>query len=99
MPIYEYRCAHCGVEGEVLQKIDADPPKCCDVSMLKKVTHQAMVLSRGNGLYPSEQKHLRGSAPYSTRSTMAWGDYDPGKYSMNGTLLDPTGRDYTGLAH
>ena len=36
-PIHEYECPKCGKEQEVLQRHDAEPPKCfaCDVPMDK----------------------------------------------------------------
>ena len=39
-PIHEYECPKCGKEQEVLQRHDAEPPKCfaCDVPMDKKIS-------------------------------------------------------------
>ena len=49
-----------------------------------------MVRMRGDGLYPSEQKFVRGTAPFTSGgSTKAWGEYDHNKYEMNGQLIDP----------
>ena len=32
MPLYEYKCQHCGHVVEVLQKIDEDAPPCAECS-------------------------------------------------------------------
>lgn len=91
MPIYVFRCL-CGNEEEALQPIGVMTRKCgCGAEMKNVPTHQAMVLSRGNGLYPSEQKFVRGTAPYSGGGTKAWGSYDPDIYDMHGKLLEPQG--------
>lgn len=71
--------------------MDGNLPDCgCGGKLTKLPTFPAMVLNRGNGLYPSEQKFIRGSAPF-TRSynTKAWGEYDDSRYEMNGQLIDP----------
>ncbi len=88
MPIYEYYCDKCVKHIEVLQRMDTEPPLCCGKAMTKKPTHPAMVRIRGEGLYPSEQKHVRGTAPFTAQyKTKAWGDYDPDKENMEGRRL------------
>jgi putative FmdB family regulatory protein len=57
MPIYAYKCADCGHEKEVLQKITDAPltdcPDCGHASMLKQVTAAGFQL-KGNGWYATD---------------------------------------------
>jgi len=59
MPIYEYRCASCGHEKEVLQKL-SDPPltKCpaCGKSTLGKLVSAAGFHLKGSGWYATDFK-------------------------------------------
>lgn len=99
MPIFDYRCESCGDTGEKYT-MDGNLPPCeCGGELSKLPSFPAMVLNRGNGLYPSEQKYIRGSAPFTSNyETKAWLEFDHTKYSMNGKMLDPTGQDTTMLA-
>lgn len=57
MPIYAYRCADCGHEKEVLQKISDAPltdcPDCGHPSMAKMVTAAGFQL-KGSGWYATD---------------------------------------------
>lgn len=56
MPIYAYRCEHCGFEKDVLQKLsDAPPvcPECGQGAMCKQVTTAAFDL-KGSGWYKTD---------------------------------------------
>ena len=59
MPFYEYQCAKCGHEEEVLQKISDKPlkkcPACGKPSMVKKVSAAAFRL-KGGGWYETDFK-------------------------------------------
>ncbi|HEV8262348.1 MAG TPA: FmdB family zinc ribbon protein [Burkholderiales bacterium] len=59
MPIYEYRCASCGHEKEVLQKL-SDPPltKCpaCGKAALEKLVSAAGFHLKGSGWYATDFK-------------------------------------------
>ena len=59
MPIYEYQCAECGYQTEVLQKISDDPmkicPECGKPTMKKMVTAAAFRL-KGGGWYETDFK-------------------------------------------
>lgn len=59
MPFYEYQCAKCGHEEEVLQKISDKPlkkcPECGKLSMKKKVSAAAFRL-KGGGWYETDFK-------------------------------------------
>ena len=61
MPIYEYRCTHCGHEAEVLQKLSAPPltdcPRCSRPSLVKLVSAAGFQL-KGTGWYATD---FRGS--------------------------------------
>jgi putative FmdB family regulatory protein len=57
MPIYAYKCADCGQEKEVLQKISDAPltecPSCGHPSMAKMVTAAGFQL-KGSGWYATD---------------------------------------------
>lgn len=59
MPIYAYRCTHCGFEKEVMQKI-SDPlltlcPECQSASFAKQLTAPGFQL-KGSGWYATDFK-------------------------------------------
>ncbi len=79
MPIYEYRCAQCGHELEVLQKI-SDPPReicpACHAPALKKLISPVGFRLKGNGWYETDFKqgnrknlHDSGDAPKEKKPT------------------------------
>ena len=57
MPIYEYRCASCGAEKEVLQKVSdpvlTDCPECGKPTLEKQVSAAGFHL-KGNGWYVTD---------------------------------------------
>ncbi len=59
MPFYEYQCAKCGHEEEVLQKISDKPlkkcPECGKLAMKKMVSAAAFRL-KGGGWYETDFK-------------------------------------------
>ena len=59
MPFYEYQCASCGHEEEVLQKVSDKPlkkcPECGKPAMKKKVSAAAFRL-KGGGWYETDFK-------------------------------------------
>jgi len=59
MPIYEYRCASCGVEKELLRKISDAPlttcPDCGKDTFEKQVSAAGFQL-KGSGWYASDFK-------------------------------------------
>lgn len=59
MPIYEYQCAECGAEKEVLQKISDAPltecPVCGKSALRKKISAVAFRL-KGSGWYETDFK-------------------------------------------
>ena len=60
MPIYEYRCAKCGYQGEVLQRISEAPlTKCpeCGKKSLKKMVTAAGFQLKGTGWYATDFKN------------------------------------------
>lgn len=66
MPLYQYTCK-CGREEEVILYKDATVT-CpdCRVPMERQFSQLAMVRNKGDGGYPSRQKHMRGTAPFSS---------------------------------
>jgi len=59
MPIYEYRCSHCGHQQEFLQKL-SDPPKThcsqCGNDTLGKMLTSAGFQLKGSGWYATDFK-------------------------------------------
>ena len=59
MPIYEYRCEHCGHQFDVLQKISEDPltdcPACAQPA-LKKLVSAPNFRLKGGGWYETDFK-------------------------------------------
>lgn len=59
MPIYEYQCADCGFQKEIIQKISDGPlkvcPECGEGSMKKMVSAAAFRL-KGGGWYETDFK-------------------------------------------
>ena len=59
MPIYEYRCEHCGHELEALQKMSDDPltdcPECGTASLKKQISAAGFRL-KGGGWYETDFK-------------------------------------------
>jgi putative FmdB family regulatory protein len=71
VPIYEYYCATCGKEIEVLQKMDDIPPICCIDSkdktmsgeMKRKISNIAPPVFKGSGFYATDYKKKGFSKP------------------------------------
>ena len=59
MPIYEYKCSHCGHQLEAIQKISDDPlllcPNCDKHGLKKQVTAPSFRL-KGSGWYETDFK-------------------------------------------
>ncbi|HTJ96222.1 MAG TPA: FmdB family zinc ribbon protein [Rhodocyclaceae bacterium] len=72
MPIYAYRCAACGHEKEVLQKMSADPlttcPACNTENFSKQVTAAGFQL-KGSGWYATDFKGGTSTPATSTTSS------------------------------
>lgn len=70
MPIYEYRCSHCGFEKEYLQKVSDPPvvqcPSCGEAAMKKKLTAAGFQL-KGTGWYVTDFKNKDGGKPAAGR--------------------------------
>lgn len=72
MPIYEFRCTHCGKEIEVLQKIsDPNPttcPACGEATLTKKLSAAGFQL-KGSGWYATDFKGSTTPSEPSSAST------------------------------
>lgn len=72
MPIYEYRCSHCGHELEVLQRFSdpalTDCPSCSQASLAKLVSAAGFQL-KGSGWYATDFRN--GSKPAAAKSAGA----------------------------
>ena len=59
MPIYEYKCGHCGHELETIQKMSdaalTDCPECKQASLKKQISAAGFRLS-GSGWYETDFK-------------------------------------------
>ncbi|QXL85456.1 FmdB family zinc ribbon protein [Comamonas sp. NLF-1-9] len=66
MPIYAYRCSHCGHAQDVLQKISDAPlstcPACGQQSYAKQLTAAGFQL-KGTGWYATDFSGRKSSAP------------------------------------
>ncbi|MBI5329134.1 MAG: zinc ribbon domain-containing protein [Betaproteobacteria bacterium] len=60
MPIYAYKCADCGFEQDVMQKISdavlTDCPQCAKPAFTKQLTAAGFQL-KGNGYYATDFKN------------------------------------------
>ena len=64
MPIYEYKCEHCGDTFEVLQKFNEDPlTECvlCHKGPVKKLISVSSFVLKGSGFYVND--YARKSTP------------------------------------
>ena len=62
MPIYEYKCEHCGHELEALQKMsDAPLTQCpeCKEPKLKKLVSASRFVLKGQGWYETDFKQKK----------------------------------------
>ena len=72
MPIYEYKCEHCGERFEVLQKLRDDPlAQCilCAEGPVKKLISTAAFILKGAGFYVNDY-------PSKSRQSGTKGDKD-----------------------
>lgn len=74
MPIYEYRCASCGHQQEVLRKMSDDPltdcPQCKQPTFSKALTAAGFQL-KGSGWYATDFKGGGSSSPAKTEAPPA----------------------------
>ena len=65
MPLFDYRCDQCNQTREVLIR-GSECPTCetCGFQMRRLPAGRIMIKMKGMGGYPSKQKLVRGSAPY-----------------------------------
>ena len=76
MPIYEYKCEHCGEKFEVLQKVNDEPlTECilCSEGPVKKLISASSFILKGAGFYvndyPSESRKKAASSEKKGTST------------------------------
>jgi len=71
MPIYAYRCSHCGLEQDVMQKMADAPltvcPQCKTETFSKQLTAPGFHL-KGSGWYQTDFKGGSASAKAETKS-------------------------------
>ena len=63
MPIYTYRCEHCGVQFDRKQKFSDDPLNCCPEcghEALRKVYQPVGIVFKGSGFYSTDNRSPSG---------------------------------------
>ena len=74
MPIYEYRCSHCGKQDDVIQKMSDDPlticPSCGKEAYAKQLSAAGFQL-KGNGYYVTDFKNKTAQPSSTSASTAA----------------------------
>ena len=87
MPIYEYRCASCGHQQEVLQKVSDAPltvcPKCGKPELAKMLTAAGFQL-KGSGWYVTDFRNKGTSSSAKTESKPEAGDKAADKPASDG---------------
>ncbi len=79
MPIYEYRCSHCGAQIEVMQKVSDPAPSPCEKcqtanSFERLISHTSFQLKGGgwySDLYSSVKKDSSATAAPAPAATTA----------------------------
>jgi len=81
MPIYEYRCASCGHEVEVLQKLSDKPlvscPECKEDALTKLISAAGFQL-KGSGWYVTDFRDGKKKVSASDKPSAAEGQSDGG---------------------
>lgn len=70
MPIYTYRCEHCGVQFERQQSFQDEPLKICPEcrkKALKKVIAPVGIVFKGSGFYATDHRSASGSGSRSSK--------------------------------
>jgi putative FmdB family regulatory protein len=71
MPIYTYRCEHCGVQFERRQKFTDEPlNRCpeCNQKALRKVYQPVGIVFKGSGFYSTDNRSSSGAPRGTTKS-------------------------------
>jgi len=91
MPIYAYKCADCGHEKEVLQKISDAPltdcPSCSHPSMVKMVTAAGFQL-KGSGWYATDFRNKDSGGKGGKTDSKTDGKTDSKTESANDAKVD-----------
>jgi putative FmdB family regulatory protein len=65
MPVYTYRCEHCGVQFDHRQKFADDPLKRCPEcghNALRKVYQPVGIVFKGSGFYATDNRSPSGAS-------------------------------------
>lgn len=71
MPIYTYRCEHCGVQFDRRQKFTDDPlTRCpeCNQKTLRKVYQPVGIVFKGSGFYATDNRSPSGATRSAKKS-------------------------------
>ena len=72
MPVYTYRCEHCGHEFDKEQSFNDAPAKACPACRkraLRKVYKPAGVVFKGSGFYVTDKRTSKSDAAKSAKKT------------------------------
>lgn len=72
MPIYTYRCEHCGIQFDRKQKFSDDPLKVCPecgTKTLRKVYTPVGIVFKGSGFYATDNRSPSGMESRSEETT------------------------------
>lgn len=63
MPIYSYRCDHCGLQFDLYQKFNDEPLKVCpecERTTIRKLYHPVGIVYKGSGFYSTDHRSPSG---------------------------------------
>jgi putative FmdB family regulatory protein len=93
LPIYEYRCEHCGASFEMFQKFSDEPIATCQVcggGPVTKVLHPVAVHFKGSGFYTTDYGR---SSAFRTAAREAEGGAEASSSSGSSSSSDSSSSD------
>ena len=95
MPTYEYRCADCGEDLEVVQSFSDDPLTVCPAcgGVLKKRFNAVGISFKGSGFYKTDSRSSAGSSSSgsSDRGSSGGGSSDSGSSDRGSSGSESSG--------
>lgn len=94
MPTYQYRCADCGTDLEVVQKFSDAPLTECPTcgGSLRKVYNAVGVVFKGSGFYKTDSRSS-GTAKTASTSTSAAGESSSSSSDSSTASTTPASKD------
>lgn len=88
MPTYQYQCAHCGHELEILQSMSENRlkkcPKCHRSKLQRLIGTGSGIIFKGTGFYETDYKKKTSVAKDSKTDTSAKPEKSPAKTGSHG---------------